>query len=406
MKRYLLLGLIILSSLLLAACAIRSDCRVDLTRESWMREVESNPQRWMRGADDWFLTGNPHFPSYRGPYAPTTATMNVQVPYFSKIKVNGDFQVQIYGTDGSNSVQVYGPNDAVRATVVNVQASVQGNILCVTQVEKAPRSISHVIVRIGVNRLTELTQLGGRGRIEGMQLQTNYLTVTSLGSGNMYLSGNMNLARVNNFGRGCINIFGANTPVLDIKTNGGGATNVVGNVGIRSIVHQGQNDINIIGANSSYLRIFASGKGKIGINGVVNLREVKASDFMRVYVCKLMSTNVSVLASQQARIGLAGTTQNASIGGFDASSIWARDLCADTAYVRTQQHAHVNISACYKIFASATGNSSIYFFGSPHILTRFVRGNAIILPVGHSMMCSPVVPVPVPQMPRNLPGEG
>lgn len=410
-RRCLVLGLLILSFLLLSGCAYRHASRLPATQENWASQVETNPQRWMRGADEWFTTGNPNVPKYQAnPYRPPIATMSMRVAEFTKIKVNGTFQVQLFSTDGPSSVYIYGPNDGVRATL----ATSRGGVLCVSQIKKAPRSMPMVVVRIGVNHLTGLLQLG-RSRIEGIQINTDQLSVTSLGTGNIYLSGNMNLVRVDNFGHGCINIFGANTPTLDIRTNGSNVTNISGNVGIRSIINQGQSYINIIGANSNFLRIYASGSGKVGISGIVNLRELRASGHARVFICKLMTTGAYVRAANQARIGLAGSAQNISINATDSSCVLAKDLCTDTAYVRTQQHAHVNISACNKIYASASGSSSIYFFGSPTIMTQFVGGNSIVMPIWnqYSNVCPIAAPPPVYQpmvpyrrVPRNFPGEG
>lgn len=394
MKRYLSLGLILLTSISLTGCSTSNrhpTLKDNLTQETWMREVDTNPNKWTRGADKWFLTGDPastRIPAYN---QMPVGTLKVAVPAFTKIKINGDFQVQIFGTYGSNSVYVYGPNDAVTATVINAH----GDTLFLNQQKKVPHSMRQVIVRIGVNRLSSIVQLG-RGRVEGIQLRSSCLDVVSTGSGHMYLAGNMNLKTLVNLGSSCVSVFGANTPELDIKTGGTGVTNVSGNVGVRSIMHHGRNDINIIGANSNNLKIYADGRGKIGINGIVNLREVKARDFTRVYAYKLRSTDLYVYTFDQARVGLAGWGNNVYLDAFKNSCIGARDLCANNAYVRAHQNSHINIAAGNKIFAAATEHGSIYFFGSPNIMSQFVSGNGTIIPIWtNGYNACPIVQQPV-----------
>src|SRR5579885_2528572 len=403
MKRYLPFGLIILTCLSLAGCASNRNpapYNEDLTRETWMQEVDTNPNRWAMGADSWFLTGDPNATEVadrNSPYSAAISTMNVRVPNFSNIKVNGDFQVQIFGTYDNNSVYVYGPNDAVRETAIEVR----GDTLCLEQSKKVRRSTRSVIIRIGVNRLNNLIQLG-RGSIEGIQLRSNFLSITSAGSGNVYLAGNMNLRRVVNIGMGTVSVFGANTPVLDIKTNNMGNVNVSGNVGIRSIMHHGRNNINIIGANSNDLRIYADGRGKVGINGVVNLREVKARDVTRVYAYRISSTNLYAYAYDKAHIGLAGAAQDVYIDAFKAACVSASRLCAENAYVRTHQAAHVNIGGGNKVFAAATENGSIYIFGEPNVMSQFVSGNGTVIPVWTNGIrnCPVAAPVAVYPQPR------
>lgn len=395
MKRHLLIGLILISALILVGCSYKRNptMNADLTQEGWISEVDSNPVKWTAGADKWFLTGDPNateVDTRNAPYSAAISTTSVKVPNFTKIKLNGNFQVQIFGTYGNNSVYVYGPNDAVRETAIEVR----GDTLCVNQAPKARQDIRQVIVRIGVNQLQSLVQLGG-GTVEGVQLHSYGLDVVNMGRGNMYLAGNMNLKTLINTGSGCVNVFGANTPVLDIKTGGSGITNVSGNVGIRSIMHHGRTDVNIIGANSDNLKIYADGRGKIGIKGIVNLRELKARDFTRVYIMRLRTTEAYVYAFDKAQVGLAGSAGSIYIDAFKNACVSARNLCANTAYVRAHQWAHINIAASNKIFAAATDNASIYFFGSPNVMSQFVSNNGTVIPIwsNNGSMCPVAQPI-------------
>lgn len=353
-----------------------------------MQEVETDPASWTRGADAWFMTGDAYAREMPAVFTTPITTMKVNAPVFSNIKSRGDFQVQIFGTDGPNTVYVYGPNDVVGATLV----SVKGDTLYLNKRTPCP-NINKVIVRIGIHRLNSIVQLG-RGRIEGIRLRGDCVTVTSWGSGNVYLAGSMNLKLLQNFGSGCISIFGANSPELDIKTSGSGTTNVSGNLGVKTINHIGTGCINVIGANSDGLRIYAHGSGKIGVNGIVNLCDVTARGTTRIYVCKVSSGDLHAYAYDNARIGLAGIARNLYVDAYSNSCVGLGKLCADNAYVRAYDTSHVNVAAWKAIFASSSGSSSIYYFGpSNDILTQFVSDNGMIIPVGR---CSGFCPPPQP----------
>lgn len=405
MKRYLPLGLLLLSALVLTSCATHRSpmVKADLTQENWMREVDSNPNAWTRGADQWFLTGKPNMAetnSRNAPYSAAISTVSVNVPNFTRIQVNGNFEVQIFGTYGNNSVYIYGANDDVRAVAIDVK----GDLLCVNQARKASGNMRKVIVRIGVNQLHSITQMGG-GLVEGIQLRSSNLVINSSGSGNVYLAGNMNVRSIVKTGSGCVNVFGANTPVLDIKATGFGAVNVCGNVGIRSIIHHGRTDVNIIGANSDGLKILADGRGKVGINGVVNLRELIAKDFTRVYVNKITSSDVYVYAYSKSHVGLAGNARSIYIDAFKQACVSAKNVCAAAAYVRAHDSSHINIGGSGKIFAAATENASIYFFGTPAVMSQFVSGNGVVIPIWNpSPPNCPITQMPVVR-PHSYKGE-
>src|SRR3990167_1724015 len=123
--RSLMIGMIILCAFTLFGCTTKRvyppTINVDLTREVWQSQVESNPNKWTAGADRWFLTGNPsktQVAILRAPYSAAVSTLSVAVPNFTKIKVNANVEVQIFGTQRHNSVYVYGPNQGVRQLAI------------------------------------------------------------------------------------------------------------------------------------------------------------------------------------------------------------------------------------------------------------------------------------------------
>ena len=393
MKRYFSIALITLFFLTLISCASNHTAHLNTgyTQETWMAGVEKDPSKWLSGSDAWFMNGNPYVQTqYNATYASAMSNMSVSVPNFTNVRTKGNFQVQIYGAQGSNSVTVYGPNNAVRATKVQVI----GNTLCVEQAEKAPSNMRQVIVRIAIGQLNSLVQLGD-GPVEGIRLFSNGLKVVSAGCGNVYLSGNLNVHSITSTNQGSITIFGVNTSQLDIKTTGAGCVKVSGNISLRTIAHKGKasGDISVIGANGNCeTHIFAEGRGKISINGRVNIREIRASGRTCVYAYPVNSANLYVYTSGSAKVGLAGGATNLFADTSDSSLFYGRYLCVRDAYVRAHDWSHVNVTATNKIFAAATQNSSIYFFGSPEIMSQFVSSNGVVIPVWMSGMRSCVTP--------------
>lgn len=385
MKRYLLIGLVLLSYILLTGCSSTRNPYIKsaYTEERWMREVHTSPDSWARGADSWFLTGDPNrteMANRHASYGAAISTMMVAVPNFTGIKTAGDFQVQIFGTYDHNSVYVYGPNAGVRA----ISVQVRGGTLCIEQAKDAPQSVKNVIIRIGINQLCSLTQLSGCGSIEGIRLRSNALDVSTgaKATGNIYLAGPVNLRRVTNLGAGNISVFGANASQLDIRATNKGGVNVSGNLNIRSIYHNGGNNINILGANSRMpLNIYADGAGKIGINGQVNLRQVTARGSTRIYAYPVLSQYIYAYAYNDSRIGIAGATTDLSVDTGGRSQFWGRYLCAQNAYVRAHDQSHINVAASSKIFASSTESSSVYFFGAPNSMSQFVSGSGVVIPI-------------------------
>jgi len=388
MKRYLTLGLLLLLTLTLFGCSTKRGpvtMNMNHSEETWMSQVIMDPHRFTVGADAWFLSGKPSSLeiSTRLRHSAALSTTSVEVPHFNKIRINGDFQVQIFGTDSNNSVFLFGENEGTRGISVDVK----NGVLCITQADKRVRGVHKVIVRIGVKQLSSLTHFG-RGCIEGVQIRSNGLSVTSFASGNIYLAGGIRLARVTKAGTGNINILGVNTPCLDIKTTGLGAVNISGgHVGVRSIIHHGRNDINIIGANSNGLDIYADGRGKIGISGIVKLRKVVAKDFIGVYLQQVQSPSVYVTTFGRAHVGLAGCVDNIYVDAFRFTCFSGKRLCANTAYVRAHDTAHINISG-NKVFAAATDSGSIYLFSSPAMMSQFVSGRGVIMPIWGPKLCA------------------
>lgn len=404
MNRILVLGLLLLSLIGLVSCSTQRMVGFNpaFTHESWMSQVPTSPMPWTRGADRWFVTGDPNATELQNrmaPYSVAMSTVNVHVPDFVNVKIQGDFEVQIFGTYNPNSVYVYGPNDAIR----QVSVQVSGNTLCIKQVHTNSITMQHVIVRIGMNNLVSLMHTGC-SRVEGINIRSSGLSIAAYGTGNIYLAGDIPVRRIAQMGIGSVNIFGANTPCLEIRALNNGPVNVSGpHVGLQSIVHHAYGNINVIGATSTGMTITADGSGTIALNGSnININSITATDKVQVYAYNINSTSLYVRAFKNARVGLMGYASDMYTNAQDNSVIEGRYLCACNAYVRASSCAHINVAAGRKIFASATQDSSVYFYGSPDMMSQFVSGGAVVIPIwtSGSRSCMAVYPLVAPKRVR------
>ncbi|HEX4044765.1 MAG TPA: hypothetical protein VHZ76_03770, partial [Gammaproteobacteria bacterium] len=62
MKKYLLLSLLIAFIANLFGCAAQRNASptTDLARENWQSAIATDPGYWLKGADQWFRTGDPN----------------------------------------------------------------------------------------------------------------------------------------------------------------------------------------------------------------------------------------------------------------------------------------------------------------------------------------------------------
>lgn len=374
----------------------------DLLKETWLNQVNLNPNQWLNGADKWFLTGEPNRIEQcnsRAPFSGAITTSSVHVPNFVNVSTNGNYQVQIVGSDTRNSVTIVGPNDAARLVAVEVydhtlfihQAKNSGTNSC------AP-ALNRVIVRIAVHNLRSLTNRGP-GAIYGRNVMSNGLSIYSSGSANIMLAGPVNLTCVTQTGTGTVTVIGACTPSLCIKVKGNGGVNVSGRVGVQFISHHGNGNVNIIGTDTDSLKIDASGSGRTALAGYANLKEVIAKGCSRVYLYWVNSASTYVSASEHARVGLAGNAKNLNVDTTGAARFEGSCLHASNVYVITRDTSHANIAAANKLFANAEDYSSIYFFGAPRNISRFVARKGVVLPVWNEGTPCP----PPPSMPWNQP---
>lgn len=374
----------VLVAVLLASCAmpshefVQSQVKSDLLQENWQAKTEMDAYQWKKHADSWLWFGRPNaieIANRNAPLSTAMSTMAVKVPDFTMIKVKGDFQVQLDGRFQHNSVYLYGPNEEIRQIAVEVKNQVLDVHLPENSVDP-----KHVIVRIAIHHLRALTH-SGSGKVEGRLIRANPLELTSEGSGDLVLTGKINVKQINHTGAGDITILDAYTPYLKIYSAGSGNLNISGRVGVASIVHNGTGDINIIGADTNALSVWAQGAGKIGIKGIANVQQVNAGGNTNVYLYAVKSKNLYVYTREKAIVGLAGQTKSLYVDAKGSSSFLGRYLHSKYTYVRAREWAHINTAADRRAFAAANNNSSVYIMGYPDIISPYVNDNAVIIPI-------------------------
>lgn len=383
--RFFMKVLIAAWSLMLVGCIthtnefVQSQVKQNLLEENWQREVNTDPSQWRKHADNWLWFGTANsteLANRNAPYSSAMSTMMVRVPDFTKIKVDGDFQVQLDGRFQHNSVYLLGPNEEIRQVVVNVK---DRTLDIHRQVDKN-QDPQHVIVRIAIHNLQGLTK-NGSGKVEGRFIRANPLTLNVAGSGDVILTGRINVKHIDQSGTGDITILGAYTPFLNIASSGKGTLNISGRVGVSAISHTGIGDINIIGADTNSLTMTAVGSGKIGIRGIANLKQISAGGNAHVYLDCIRSKNVYVYLGDKAIVGLAGQTKSLYVEAKDSSLFAGRSLRSKYTYVRARHWAHINATADDRAFAAADDNSSVYLIGRPEVISPYVNDNAVVIPI-------------------------
>lgn len=354
----------------------------NLLEETWMRSVNLNPTLWTRGADRWYFTGEPNATEAYAKIAPTDKAISitaVKVPQFTNVAIHGCFQVQIAGTQERNAVYVLGPNEATRQ--INVQ--IQDDTIIVTQAEDDKgqmANLKNVIVRIGVRNLRNL-KVSGVVNVEGRMLYSNGLVINANNHGNILLNGNINLAKVTNSGPGWVSIIGAYTPCLYIINSGSGAVNVSGRVGVQTISNLTSGRVSIIGADTRSLVINGCQNSRTFVAGYANLKRLTASGNACVHLYWVNSNDANITLRNNARVGLAGCVANLNLTLAENAHFGGQYLHAENIYVQTRNNSHANIAGSKRIFASVSDTSSIYYFGSPGIMSRNTSGHGSIIPV-------------------------
>ena len=400
-----------LTAILVTSCATnppayQAQLAKHQAQEDWLNHINLDANRWRAHADNWFYTDTPRDANEYNSNAPAKAgitAMLVRVPDFTNIVVSGSYKIEIVGRQMHNSLYILGSNEAARHVATDITDSTL-NIHPATDCKHNNCGSQAVIVRIGVRELGSLT-VNGKNFVEGKDITSSRLSVKSTANTEILLDGIMNVTNVTQTGPGTINLIGAYAPVVDVNDSDGNV-NISGHVGLRNVNKQGGGNINVIGLDTDSLTIRSSGSGTIALAGYGNLRKVTAKQNSKIYLYWVNSTNIYATLSENAQLGLAGSAKNLDIQLTNSARFSGRYLHTDTVYVTTRQQSHANVYPQTKIFANAADYSSVYFFGSPNVVSRYTNGGGIVVPIfsdAGSVLPTALAPPPYPATMQSLP---
>lgn len=399
MKKLILLGIACIATLFITGCASNknyygSQVRGDKIQETWLGRINLDPNRWVGHADAWYHTDLPrNFNDYamNAPAGAAITAMMVRVPDFTNLIVSGPYKVEIFGRQVRSSVFILGSNEAARHVAVEVNGSTV-SIHPAADCKRDACGSKQVIIRIGVHELRSLVS-NGTGFVEGKDITSSGIRVKANGNNEMLLVGNMNLQEVTQMGGGTISIIGAYAPVTDVNDINGNV-NISGHVGLHNVVKNGGGMLNVIGVDTDGLYINSMGQGITALAGYANLRKVSVKQNSQVYLYWVNSNGIYINLHDNGRLGLAGSAKNVDLVADNNSSFQGKYLRTENMYVTTRNAAHANVAAQRKLFANATDYSSIYFFGTPDVVSRYTSSSGLIIPIFNDN-CPTPVPAPL-----------
>jgi hypothetical protein len=398
MKKFILLGIACLATLVLTGCASNknyygSQVRNDQIQERWLSRINLDPNLWTAHADRWYYTDTPrNFNDYaaKAPTGAAITAMMVRVPDFTNIVVSGPYKIEIFGRQVHNSLFILGSNEAARHVAVELNGGT-AMIHPATECKGMGCGSSQVIVRIGVNQLRNLT-VNGNSFVEGKDITSCGLSVKSTAKSEVILIGNMNLQNVAVTGGGTVTVIGSYSPVTDVLDSNGNV-NISGHVGLHNVVKSGNGTINVIGVDTDGLFINSEGGGVTALAGYANLRKAAVKQNSQVYLYWVNSNGIYINLHGNGKLGLAGYAKSVDLVADGSSSFQGKYLRTENMYVTTRNSAHANVSAQQKLFANASDYSSIFFFGTPNVVSRYTSSSGLIVPIFNDT-CPIGAPIP------------
>ncbi len=260
-----------------------------------------------------------------------------QTPNFSRVYVNGAFDVNLHTGYKHSSVILHGdPRD-----LANVSTQVVNGVMRLTVWAGYPR-YGKLSAEINTHNLTSFVYRG-TGTITGYKINTGYIDVFLDNSGRTMLQGNISLRK--------------------LEVTGGGYTE-------------------ILGVNSPYLLVKISGKSNVKISGAANLSLLDINDSKgqgRFSFYWVKSNELRVRGSGKAYIQLAGIANKLNVELWDNARFNGRYLRADRAFVKTHNKSVAEISAVKRQHTLASDDSDIQFYNIPNMKADFMAYNGAVL---------------------------
>ena len=284
------------------------------------------------------MAGCPHPSKTKSPMpvsAPLSHSLVRHPPTFTRVKVNGQFDVNLRTGVSHPRIVIHGnPLDLTK--VISI---VKNGTLYLSLAKPFPK-FGHVHVQIDSQHLTGF-EYHGTGDITGNPIQTSLL----------------DLMLDNRRGR---NIFR-------------------GSIGLRKLEIEGNGYTEITGINSPFLILKLSGKPKVRLGGTMNVSAIDIAKGASLTLYWIKSKVLTVRAKDNTFIQLAGVVEHLDVELWGTAQFKGRYLRANRAFVKTHNKSLAEISAVKRQHTLAKDISDIQFFNIPVMKADFMANNGAVL---------------------------
>jgi hypothetical protein len=149
-------------------------------------------------------------------------TLSRKLPYIDSVFIRGDINLHITGSERENRIQLkaYYPRLTIRVYRGAIYISYSRPL----DYHQYPRPS----IKLSLNRLRQLT-VSGEAHVIGGNLNTDYgLAITNCGSGFLWLSGPLNVIKIENTGRAVVGLKGVMSQHLSILATAQGVIKLTG----------------------------------------------------------------------------------------------------------------------------------------------------------------------------------
>lgn len=295
----------------------------------------------------------------------------------NRISISGDYCIDLVDTNGPTTVLLEGPADLISA--VNVQTN--NNKASINFDKSFERNLARKIhLVLSVNALCQLNY-EGNGVLMGNQLQTDNLSLSTKGNGNIQLSGRLNLRAIQHEGGGQLKLTGVSSEGMRFATSGSGDVFLQGTIGISDFTYQGSGNIRIGKLTAQALNMLIDGSGTLELDGVINLKKLEQKGSAQLKLYWVESDRLSITVNDTAKAELAGIVKWLYLNTYNTAQCNVRYLRAENAFVLAKDNSSVKVNVSQQLYSDASDNAAIYTYGRPEHKAITENGLGTVLPM-------------------------
>jgi hypothetical protein len=155
------------------------------------------------------------------------------------------------------------------------------------------------------------------------------------------------------------------------------------------------------GISTPYLLASIQNSGKIDVHGMLGLRELEVLGSGPVNMYWVNSEIFTVNVKMRSHVLLGGVSEFANMDVKKASLLDAKSLRVKHLFIRTHDSSKAAVSGLDSLNAQPFGKSNIYYYSTPHTLSRYYKDSGSVLYAGEAPPpCNlPNCPVPANVLP-------